>query len=137
MKNLLFVLLIISGGIKGQTKGDNTIKLPYTAYDSVKFALFKNGYNLNSDTSYIITSEKPVSGTAIVMKLLIFRTKDATFIKGQIKPMVSLELSGTKTESEFSNLLFTGGKSSPIRKTWNEMDRIAKFISSQVNYLKQ
>ncbi len=138
MKKLLILLLFTPFFCFSQSKGDNTINLSYVEYDSVKFMLFKNGYNLNNnDSTYITTSPKTIKGTAIALKLLIYRTNNETFIKGLIKPVVSLELLGTKTDTEFSELYFGGGKNSPMRKTWNEMDRIAKLFSNNIGYLKQ
>ena len=139
MEKLLFaLLLLIPSFCFSQTKGDNTISIPHASYSDIKSALFNNGYTLiNSDTVYLATSSKQVPNSAIALKMIIFRSDSLTYIKGLIKPTVTLQLYGTSVDTDFTDLAFKGSKNSPIRKVWSEMDKIAKQVSPNVEYLNQ
>jgi len=136
-KYILFLLVIVSANAMAQKKGDNTIILPYTSLSQIKNVLFQNGYSTNSDTVYIATSSKELAKAAMSVKLMILRTDTATFIKGMTKSTVSLYLSSVKYEDDFSQISFIGMKGSSYRKVWEEMDRIAKLLSSNLIYIKQ
>ncbi len=137
-KLLLLTILLFPGLCFCQNKGDNTIKLPYANYIMIKSILFKNGFSLtNSDTSFLTTSSKEMEHVSVAIKLMVERNDSSVFIKGLIKPTLSIQIYGVKTESDFENLTFGGAKSSPLRKAWNEMERIAMLISPNFVYLKQ
>lgn len=137
MKKLLLALFLPVACFS-QKKGDNTIKLPYANYNTIKSILFRNGYTFaNNDTTYLTTSSKEMKKVSIAIKLMIERTDSCTYIKGLIKPTLSIQIYGVKTESDFEDLTFRGAKSSPIRNAWNEMNRIANIISSQIIYLSK
>jgi len=135
---ITLLLLLIPAFCFSQNKGDNAISVPYASYNSIKSTLFNNGYTLiNNDTVYLATSSKQVPNSAIALKMIIFRSDSLTYVKGLIKPTVTLQLYGTNVDADFTDLTFKGSKNSPIRKVWNEMDKIAKQISPNVEYLNQ
>ena len=133
MKKLL-ILLFISSSAFAQNKKDNTIVLPgYHSLSEIKDVLFKNNYAItNTDTAYLATSSKEIGATSI--KLLINRTGDAIMIKGLIKYQYEIKASTVETASDFTPLYFGGMNKSPLRKAWNEMDKVAKQISPDIEY---
>lgn len=140
LKYLFFILTLISLKSEGQIKKDNTIVISeIVTLSKIKSVLFANGYTLesNSDTLYLSTQSKELNNQSIAIKLLIAKTDSVTYIKGQWKPTLSLSIGGVKTESDFSQLDFSGAKNSPYRKAWNEMTRIAILLSDKISYIKQ
>lgn len=109
-----------------QKKGDNTIKSGFRPAIEIKSILFKNGYSLiGNDTAYLVTAQKNIKYSEI--KLLIFRTDSATYIKGDLASI----------DNEFTSIYFGGMNKSPLRRAWNGIERIAKLISPDIEYIKQ
>lgn len=141
MKHILTILIlfIATTVCNAQSKGDNTIVIDSTVnLNDVKTVLFQNGYMIQgTDSIFITTSSKEMSKDAVAVKLMLLKTDTALYVKGLFKPTLSLQIWGVKTESDFEQLYFGGEKRSPFRKAWNEMDRIAKLLSSKIKYVKQ
>lgn len=136
MKKLILLLLIPVFGYS-QKKGDNQIVISSQNYNKIKLVLFQNGYTLqNNDTVYLTTTSKELKKVSIALKFMILRSDSNTIIRGMIKPTISLQFYGTKTESDFEPLVYKGAKGSPIRKAWEEMERIAQLLSNQIMYTK-
>lgn len=139
MKKLIFIAgLLISLTGMAQNKKDNTIILsgPVSMGD-IKRVLFENGYSIiGNDTAYISTSAKGLPKYDIALKLMILKSDNTTQIKGLEK----ITLPGKLFENdEYESLYFGGMKGSFLRKAWEEMDKIAKQLSSNasITYAKQ
>ena len=133
---MLLALLFISSSAFAQNKKDNIIILPgYHSLAEIKNVLFKNNYAIiNNDTSYLSTSSKEIGNMTV--KLLINRTDTSTMIKGMGKYQYEIQTSPLETTSDFSLLYFGGMNKSPLRKAWQEMERVAKQISPNIQYSK-
>lgn len=139
MKRILFImLLLVTTNGMAQTKKDNVFILPGLPLEKIKSVLFLNGYSIeNNDTTYISTSSKEAGLSAMAVKLMFYRTDTATYLKALAKLTVSINFGGVKTEDDFAPLTFAGAKSSPNKRAWYEVDKIAKALSSNVTYAKQ
>ncbi|CAN5576186.1 hypothetical protein BH10BAC2_BH10BAC2_10230 [soil metagenome] len=136
MKQILFAfLLLLSFSCHAQKKGDNTFLFPPSVpIDRFKIVLFQNGYSIeNNDTVYLSTDTKAVPKTSVIMKFIVAKTDTAIFLKGMVKPAVTLG----NFQADFSVAYFGGMKGSQVRDSWNEANRIALLIDSSVRYLKQ
>lgn len=127
----LFAFTLLSQFSFAQKKGDNTIII-HDKITSVKIVqvLFDNGYVIDkNDSSFVSTEYKNVS--AISLKLAFNLRDTITVMKGFGKMTFMHE----KTENMIINNI--GMKGSPARKVWNEIDRIAKLLGSELEYVKQ
>lgn len=140
MKYSYFLLLVVSLQSIGQVKKDNTIIIKEVLpLSKIKAVLFSNGYILepSADTVYLSTQGKEMRKESIAIKILIAKGDSVTLIKGLYKPTISLSLGLVSSESDYSQLDFSGGKGSPYRKAWNEMNRIALLFSENISYTKE
>lgn len=130
----LCLLLLIPFNSLAQKKGDNIIILHNTNYKAIKSVLFQNNYIVeNDDTSYINTASRQIPKTAAIVKLMFQITDTAVYLKGLLKPIITL----VKGDYDFMPVNFRGAKGSQMRDSWNELNRIALILSKEVVYKKQ
>jgi len=134
MKYYLTFVLIFASSILciAQKKKDNTaIVHGYLSYSKIKEALFKDGFvPTNSDTSFILTSNKAVGWIGEV-NYLIQRTDTSVIFKGS----VIAEANGMSTgKMPLENV---GSKESVYRAGFALMVKIANSFGLPVTFLRQ
>jgi hypothetical protein len=138
MKKLLLIIIVVPVLGLAQNKNDNTIVLPVVSFNTIKSVLFDNGYSLlNEDTIFITSTSKETKLLPFSLRFMINRSGQQTYLKALYRKTIDISLMGETTNPDFTELDFSGMKNSPYRRAWDEVDRIAKQISTNVSYTKR
>lgn len=75
----------------------------------------------------------------LVSKICDGRVQEERGLEGNLlfKSLISLSIGSAKIEDDYNQIEYRGMKGSETLEAWNEMDKIAKLLSSNVTYIKQ
>src|SRR5574343_1053427 len=126
MQKIIILIVVFPMCLFAQNKDDNAIVIhEQISFSHLKQTLFDNGFQItNSDSVFISTTELNMSGTSFTIKFLINRQDSITIVKGFIKSLLELSLSGVKANSEFTPVIFKGAKNGDLKKAWSIMDKL-------------
>lgn len=126
----VFAFILFSQLSFAQKKGDNTIII-HEQINKAKVieVLFNNGYIVDkNDSSFVSTDFTSVGASHLK---LAFNLKDTiTAMKAWVR-MTFI------SQTELLPVSNAGAKGSAIRKAWDEMNKIAKLLGSELEYVKQ
>jgi len=143
MKTLILIILcLIFVKLDAQEKKDTKIIIQNDSanFNMILKMLYWESYIVDQKDSvngFIATKERslPKDGSvSIILKLFI--QNGYVTVTGEVASNVTIGLTYAKEEKHFTDISYGGMKGSGMRNAWNEMNRIAHMMGSNLRYSK-
>jgi hypothetical protein len=144
MRQALLILLLLPAVTFAQNKKDTkiivTVADTANLFNRIAKMFYQRGYSLTQKdevNGFLATDGKEVQYLGLSRYRALIQDSTVT-LTGEIafNSYSNKVISGTDVNNEYSPVSFSGMKGSLIRKSWDEMQEIAKLIGEKITYAK-
>ncbi|MBV4357345.1 hypothetical protein [Pinibacter aurantiacus] len=133
--SLTFAVLSFLFSTGQPPKGANLIIIKNVNEDSVTNVLINAGYEIKSIIAHNIVTEYKNVNSSVRVKLNVRMKEGNAYLTGRVSDVAAAIAFGYKNADDVNDPIQNKGmKGSTYRDSWNNMDKVAKLIGTDIEY---